>query len=218
MRIFTLLFTTLFVFVSISVSAQEELSKEDKKRWVAKAKEYKKDPAALKKLTEDKVAYQQEALQAQSEIASMQSQVTQGQDQLSLLQQQNVQLTNQLNDANQIISDLNNQVDQLSTLQSARPEPTMPEPVEPTQPDWNQGVVYRVQVGAYRRVPSKYDGMSDVYVETVDNLQKVLLGNYRNYDEAVSRMRSLKSQGYKNPWVVAYRDGSRTSLRDARGY
>jgi len=217
MRFLALLCTVTFVLASFAVQAQEELSKDEEKRWKQMAKDYKKDPAALKKLTEDKVAYQQEALQAKSEIARLQNQLSQQTDQLTMLQQQNNQLTTQLNDANQIISDLNNQVDQLQNMPP--PEPAdRPQPNQPVEENFNQGVVFRVQVGAYRRVPAKYDGMPDLTVEAAGNLQKVLLGNYRNYDDAVARMRSLKSQGYKNPWVVGFRDGVRVSLREARGY
>ncbi len=214
MRFLTLAFLILFVGVSISVTAQEELSKEDKKRWTNKAKEYRKDPAALKKLTEDKVAYQQEALQSKSELANLESQLNQQREQLAMAQQQNAQLTSQLSAANQTISDLNNQIDQMASM----PPASMPETSAPSGDNYNMGVLYRVQVGAYKAVPAKYDGLPDVTVEDVGNIKKVLLGNYRNYDEAVSRMRSLKSQGYKSPWVVAFRDGQRVSLKEARGY
>ncbi len=84
-------------------------------------------------------------------------------------------------------------------------------------PDYNSDeVVFRVQLGAYRRQLSKnvFPGITDlVEIKTEDGLYKYMAGAYKTFSEAANRKVDLSIQGYGNSFVTAYRGGKRVSLQ-----
>ena len=83
----------------------------------------------------------------------------------------------------------------------------------------NYGVWYRVQIGAFgkRRVDTDLQTTDQLSLETTDDLQKTVLGRYRNYDDAKELKDHLVSIGLKDAWIVSYKDGKRVSIEEARG-
>ena len=203
MRTISLLFLA-FLFVAGNLSAQT-LSKEEQKKWKAEAKAYRKDPAKLKSLVEERDQYKMEAQNAQGQLQAMQANMNQANMQVSQLKQENMNLTNQLMQAQQTIDN----------MMAANQRP--PAVTEPTPPpmgggeDYSTGTVYRVQIGAYSpgKIPSKVQSIPDVMYEEVGNLRRALIGNYRNMEDARARQSQLKRDGFSGAFIVTYRDNVR---------
>jgi hypothetical protein len=89
MKIFIQMSIALLFFLAGSISMQaQDLSKEEAKKWKKVAKEYKKNPAALKILTEERDRYRQEAESAEQRIQAAQSELLQEKERNSDLQEQ----------------------------------------------------------------------------------------------------------------------------------
>ncbi len=71
-------------------------------------------------------------------------------------------------------------------------------------------VVYRIQLGAYGEDPgkAKYKGLPDVSIVKEGSFYKVLVGSFKNKEDAVKRRAELQAQGF-NGFVVAYQNGAR---------
>ena len=199
-------------FVGCATTNTGGLSSEEAKQWTQAAKEYQRNPAALKQLTEERNRFREEAQSADQRIAAMQAEVTQLQNQNAELEQQVAMLNNRLMAAEQANQALQQQMQQ----QMSRPDPTPP--ATGGGDNYDTGVVFRVQVGAYKTggVPAKFNQYPDVYVESDGGLDKVMIGAYRDYNDARARLNQLKGEGYGSAWVVAYRNGVRVPLSEAR--
>ena len=213
MKIFMQLFLA-FIFVfsgSLYVQAQE-LSKEEAKQWKKLAKDYSRNPAELKKLTEERNEFKDQVTGMSQQVSTAQSQLQQEQARSNQLEQEVLQLKNTLAATQQMNQDLMQRQQEMEAMMS----PPQPTPAANTD-DSMVGTVFRIQVGAYKKggVPSKFNQYPDLYVEDAGDLQKVLIGAYRNYEDAKSRLGQLKGEGYSSAWVVAYRDGNRISVKDA---
>ena len=175
LRFSIVLILMLLVGSGAAIAQAGQMSKEEAKKWKTLAKTYKKNPEALKALTEERDRYKQEVQELQSQVYNMESAQTQNNGRLSQLEQENLALNNQLSMAEDRIRELNLQMSQ------APSNPTPPRPQTASQDDYNVGTVYRVQVGAFSRdrIPAKFLNMSDAMIEDAGNLQKVLVGNYR---------------------------------------
>ncbi len=82
-----------------------------------------------------------------------------------------------------------------------------------------KGVVYKVQIGAFRNKDlSKYfDNNKNFGGETdADGTQKYTIGVFKEYWEADTFKKYMREMGVKDAWIVAYRDGSRISMKEAR--
>ena len=78
------------------------------------------------------------------------------------------------------------------------------------------GTVFRVQIGAYEKnyIPDNLDTSDSMTLELSDGMQKVMVGQFRDYQEAKELMKHMKKVGLGDAWVVAYVDGSRVKLND----
>lgn len=77
-----------------------------------------------------------------------------------------------------------------------------------------EGVVFRIQLGAYKRKLSKrVFGVDDVIqVQTDDGLYKYLTGSYKTFEDAAKRRVDVLVNGFPDAFVVAYKDGKRIPL------
>lgn len=81
-----------------------------------------------------------------------------------------------------------------------------------------QGIVLRVQLGAYRNRLSKsvYKDINDlIEVHTDDGLYKYMTGSYTNFDDAAKHKVDMLLKGYNGAFITAYKDGKRISLMEA---
>ena len=78
------------------------------------------------------------------------------------------------------------------------------------------GVVFKVQIGAFRNKDlSKYfDNNENFSGENADDLQKITLGQFRDYWEADTFKKYLREMGVKDAWIVPYKDGVRVPIKD----
>ncbi|MCX6191881.1 MAG: hypothetical protein NT109_06335, partial [Flavobacteriia bacterium] len=81
------------------------------------------------------------------------------------------------------------------------------------------GLIYRIQIGAFRKaVPNdKFREFSPVSGEVLKNgLTCYLAGFFNNTGVAITARNSIRNLGYKDAFIVAYCDGKRISLVEAR--
>ncbi len=209
MRLQTVLLLGLLFFLSSSVFAQE-MSKEEKKKWVSLAKNYKKDPALLKNLVEERDGLRRQIREAQTQAVNAQNSAEQAQKRASQLEQNTSRLNKELIATQETIRQLQMENERLKAQATTNPIP-------PTGTNPATGVVFRVQVGAFSkgRIPQKFQSMPDMTLEDTGTMQRVLIGNYRNIEEARKRASQLKVEGADGAFVVAYKNGERISVEEA---
>lgn len=81
------------------------------------------------------------------------------------------------------------------------------------------GLVYRVQVGAFAKpIPEDlFKEFTPVTGEKLDNgITRYLAGYFGNRQKVVDAQQDIRALGYKDAFVVAYCDGKRISLAEAR--
>ena len=80
------------------------------------------------------------------------------------------------------------------------------------------GIVFKVQIGAFRKpVPVEaFSDMTPVMGETVGNgLVRYTAGLFTGFDHAAAAKEQVRDRGYRDAFVVAYRDGKRIPLGEA---
>jgi len=90
-----------------------------------------------------------------------------------------------------------------------------PIPVDAPLP---KGVYYKVQVGAFRnKIPQNlFDGFAPLHGESVSNgVVRYTAGFYMTLERAKSAKNQIRDLGYKDAFVVAYKDGVRIPIYDA---
>lgn len=82
-----------------------------------------------------------------------------------------------------------------------------------------KGTVYCVQVGYFNEAvgAGELKNVSQPYYEkTSDGKYRYFSGAYTDYQQAVNEQKRLRSAGYPDAFVVAYRDGRRVTLNEAK--
>jgi vacuolar-type H+-ATPase subunit I/STV1 len=196
MRKITLLFCLALLFTGSETFAQ--LSKQEKKEWKKKAKEYAKAPDNLKQFTEDKQS-------ADNQVAALNKRVT--------------DLQRTMGDKDTRIAELEDQLSQMrGQLNSARAELAKQKESPQVNPmDFSRGVVFKVQVGAFKNkdLAKYFDNNPNFGGEVRENEpQRVTIGIFRDYWEADQFKKYMRKMGVKDAWIVPYRDGQRTEIKE----
>jgi vacuolar-type H+-ATPase subunit I/STV1 len=196
MRKITLLFCLALLFTGSETFAQ--LSKQEKKEWKKKAKEYAKAPDNLKQFTEDKQS-------ADNQVAALNKRVT--------------DLQRTMGDKDTRIAELEDQLSQMrGQLNSARAELAKQKESPQVNPmDFSRGVVFKVQVGAFKNkdLAKYFDNNPNFGGEVRENEpQRVTIGIFRDYWEADQFKKYMREMGVKDAWIVPYRDGQRTEIKE----
>ena len=194
-----LLVCLALIFSGSQVFAQ--LSKAEKKEWKKKAKEFSKNPASLKDLTEAKQT---------------------ADNTVTKLTGDNKQLQSTVSDKNSRIAELEDQISRMrGELTSTKTELAQLKanpPVNPT--DFSKGVVFKVQVGAFKNKDlSKYfDNNPNFGGEAAGkdpaNPQRITIGVFRDYWEADTFKKYMRDMGVKEAWIAPYKDGTRVEIKD----
>jgi vacuolar-type H+-ATPase subunit I/STV1 len=177
-----------------------QLSKQEKKEWKKKAKQYAKAPANLKQFTEDKQSADNQVAALNKRISDLQRSMGDKDARVAELEDQLSQMRSQLNSARAEISQL-------------KANPTTA--VSPM--DFSRGVVFKVQVGAFKNkdLAKYFDNNPNFGGEVRENEpQRVTIGIFRDYWEADEFKKYMREMGVKDAWIVPYRDGQRVEIKD----
>ncbi|RSC93768.1 N-acetylmuramoyl-L-alanine amidase family protein [Tenacibaculum singaporense] len=79
------------------------------------------------------------------------------------------------------------------------------------------GVVFRVQIAASRKKlsTSSFKGLENVESLFIDNYYKYYYGNSPSLSGIKMVLPKVRSKGYKDAWVVAFKNGKRISIKEA---
>lgn len=191
------LFFCLALILS-STHSFAQLSKQEKKEWKKKAKEFSKNPANLKQLTEDKEA-------AEGQLSALNDRLTQLQRQMASKDSRIAELESQLADARAQVTSARAELAQMNAA-----------PVQ-NEMDYSKGVVFKVQVGAFRNkdLQKYFDNNPNLGGEVKEGEpQRITIGIFRDYWEADEFKKYMREMGVKDAWIVPYRDGQRVEIKD----
>lgn len=200
--------TFLICFLSISFLHAQDMSKQEKKFWKDKAKMYVKNPGALKGEFEN---FQEQINDLKTQLKeSMANEpeepaTAQNEGEVDSLRWQLVQLEAQVQNLRRTNERLESEVATTSKT---------------SQMGIQDGLVYRVQIGAYvfYEMETKPETGGDFVSERADGFNKYVIGSFRSYEEASQFKQELKKMGLSDPWVVPYIDGIRVTIDEAEQY
>lgn len=203
------MYFTLVVFTMLSVLPQaqaQELSKDEKKEWKNKAKEYKRNPAALKSLVEESERYRKESQELLSQVNQLEAARANQQARVNQLEAEVNRLQNDLASTEESLRAMAENQDQGYIDNAGNEEDNM------------AGLVFRVQIGAYSKttLPEGLDNEGDnMDFEMSDGLQKIIIGKFQDFESAKSLRDYMRKVGIPDAWVVPYMDGTRITLEEA---
>ncbi|MEN7547458.1 Ezrin/radixin/moesin family protein [Rapidithrix thailandica] len=179
------------VDVSAQSKAERKAKKKEMKKWKRKLKGV--DPIKFKEMTED---YNM----LKGEVAGLKSQV-------GKLQKEAQDATSQLGSKNEQISSLEQKLKDL--------QEDCDNNVSNTGDDYTKGVVYKVQIGAFRNKDlSQFQEKGNFWTEDEDGLKKYTIGYFRDYWEADTFKKYLREMGVKDAWIVAYDNNERKDIKE----
>ena len=184
------------IFSGMQVFAQ--LSKKEKKEWKKKAKEYAKNPANLKQLTEEKQVADVSVTTLKGDVSKLQSSISDKDAKIAELEDQ----------ISRMRSELTSVKAELAQLKENPPVNSL---------DFSKGVVFKVQIGAFKNKDlSKYFENNPNFSGEVKEgePQKVTIGIFRDYWEADTFKKYLREMGVKDAWIVPFRDAVRVDIKD----
>lgn len=89
-------------------------------------------------------------------------------------------------------------------------------PVTPvlTETPPRQQPVFRIQVGVYSQKQSgeTFKSIGEVMEIKADDKYKYFVGSYTDYNEAKMELDKIKARGFKDAFIVAYKDGNKVTL------
>lgn len=187
------------VLLTASTQSFAQLSKQEKKEWKKKAKEFSKSPETLKQLTEDKQAAENQVSSLNQKVTQMQSQVSDKDAKIAELEDQLSQTRGQLTSAK-------------AELAQMKESPAVVNPM-----DFSKGVVFKVQIGAFKNkdLAKYFDNNPNLGGEVKEGEpQKITIGVFRDYWEADTFKKYMREMGVKDAWIVPYKDGQRVEIKD----
>ncbi|HUM50824.1 MAG TPA: SPOR domain-containing protein, partial [Chitinophagales bacterium] len=85
-----------------------------------------------------------------------------------------------------------------------------------------KGIVYKVQIKADKKIPAKadkvYKQFKDIGFEKAKGVVKYVCGPYSDYSTALANTKKAKKNGYKDAFVVVYKNGDRLTFDEAKKY
>ena len=178
-----------------------QLSKQEKKEWKKKWKAYKADLEAFKTLVEENSSMKGQLNSAKGQVSSLESRFADKDAEISDLQTQ--------------VKRMESDVSSAKAAQRSAEDQLAAKPAS-TSGDWDKGVVFRVQIGAFeKRDMSEFNESNEEFnTEKADGLEKITLGNFRDYWKADKFKKDLRQMGVKDAWIVPFKDGQRVPIKD----
>ena len=121
------------------------------------------------------------------------------------LQQQEEALAKQLIAARSALIAARNSLTELSNQEAECPE------------EWKNGIVFRVQIGAFEERSLSENITSSVNLDTEqkNDMQKITVGQFRAYDKADRLKTHLRAMGVEDAWIVSYLNDERIDIQTA---
>lgn len=202
--LFTLLLGVFVATVALAQSTEgRPLTKKEVREW--KKRKRKMSAMDFKQLYDQNVEQKAQIASSDGEIQNLEKQVSSKDDRISDLQKQVTRMQAAYQAAQREVENLKER----AAAPAYNPDLVNGE-------DFSVGVVFKVQVGAFRKIDlSKYAKTAkDFSQEEGEELRKYIIGNFRNYDDANVLKRYLREMGLQDAWIVPYRDNKRVPLKE----
>lgn len=181
----------LLCSVFIGIQTSQAQSKAERKKLKAEIKKLLKNPKAYKAIKEELNVLRSEASAKNRELSTLRKEVTNTKAELATKEEQIKQLK--------------------ATADEFKDDGE--KDVTPCGEDYTQGIVYKVQVGAFtdNTFTEKIDGK--FWEEDADGVKKYTIGYFRDYWEADKFKKYLRHIGVSDAWIVAYEDNQRKDIK-----
>lgn len=147
----------------------------------------------------------------------MPSEPTVSKKQLERCEDQLAKMQAQISDKDAIITQLEGENQALGSEITATQNQLRTVTAKMQESSDDYGIWFRVQIGAYknREIDKDLATTDELSLEKPDDIQKVALGRFRQYEDAKKLQTQLKGMGLKDAWIVSYKDGKRISIEEA---
>lgn len=182
---------TVFVIalaLGVSYESVAQMDKKEAKEWKKRLK--KTTPEQYKNLLDENKSMK-------SQVASLRSELNNTDDQLAAKDEQINQYAAQA-------ADLRDQLAKAKASASRGSAGAINDKV---------GIVFKVQIGAYKEIDLSDDNTSNFGAEKGD-LNKYTIGVFKDYWEADTFKKYIKEMGIKDAFIVSYRDGKRVDISE----
>ncbi len=183
----------------------QKLSKKERKRL---KKEKKKRLKALKKLSvEDFQQSQGKNEELETRAGELENELEATKSDLSAKDAEVKQLQDKVR----------RMTEEMASAGAEAPEPQQNVPMASNEDgQYDQGLVFRVQIGAYQNQSlAEYDTSVNFTEDNgPDNMQMYTLGNFRDYWEADKFKKYLRKMGVRDAWIIPYEDGQRRLIKE----
>lgn len=189
-----LFFLALALGFSTDGMAQKKKKKKEAKEWKKKMKSM--DPLAFKAMSEELQVLKSEAATKDRELSALRKQITAKEAELAAKDAQ--------------LAELKRKFDETMSMKETVKD------ISSDAEDFTKGVVYKVQIGAFRlKDLTKYTELENFkWEQDADGVKKYTIGNFRDYWEADTFKKYMREMGVKDAWIVAYVDNERKDIKD----
>ncbi len=171
-----------------------------KKEWKKKAKQYVKNPLALKAREEN---FQR---QLQNKDQEIEAQTRQNRE----LQARIAELEDQLRAKQYSIDSLQSEMVRLKAAYEAEKKQA--------RLDVMPGLVFKVQIGAFRLFDMRKYAQDNPFfeAEALGDINRYTVGRFRDLALAEAFQKDIKRLGIRDAWIVPYKDGARITMKEAK--
>ncbi len=171
-----------------------------KKEWKKKAKQYVKNPLALKSREE---SFQR---QIQTKDQEIEEQTRRNRE----LQARIAELEDQLRARQYSIDSLQSEMIRLKAAYEAEKKQA--------RLDVMPGLVFKVQIGAFRLFDMRRYAQDNPFFETeaLGDINRYTVGRFRDLALAEAFQKDIKRLGVRDAWVVPFKDGVRITMKEAK--
>ncbi len=191
-------FLPIICALAVAIPAQAQLSKQEAKEWKKRKKTLA--PEDYKNLLEENQSLKSQVSTLKTQTASFDTQLADKDSQISEYQGTITSLRSDLAAARRQVADA-----------SSAPSKSASGGIDP-----NVGVVFKVQVGAFKgKDLTKFaEGNENFSAEKDGDVNKYTLGVFKDYYEADAFKKYLREMGVKDAWIVSFKDGQRVPIKD----
>ncbi len=171
-----------------------------KKEWKKKAKQYVKNPLALKSREE---GFQRQIQNKDQEIEELTRHNRE-------LQGQIARLEDQLRAKQYSVDSMQSEIIRLKAAYEAEKKQS--------RLDVMPGLVFKVQIGAFRLFDMRKYAQDNPFFETeaLGDINRYTVGRFRDLALAEAFQKDIRRLGVRDAWIVPYKDGVRITMKEAK--